>query len=344
MTSKQKASKRKASATNQPTRPAEATRRLLLWLSGGCAHRVLQSALTLAVGMSLVGVPAALAEDVILRPLSDGANGSSGYSGGYAPPPQQLSQNLPPLQGRVSTVPAGTPMMVTVQQQISSEYARPGDRITATLGNPLASGAGVVVPAGSMVEGQVVSAVKAGRGGRNGQLEVRFTTAMLPTGQRVPLSAKIQTEDGTGLIKGGTKLGRLGTSALYTGGGAAAGAVLGTALGPLSGGRVGRGAIYGTAVGAGLGALGALANKGEEAILPAGQPINLVLEQPLTLSGDAGAMNSGYTMPQQPTSGYDAQYNNPQYNNNGYNNPYSTPYNNNTNGNYNYNNNGGYNY
>ena len=208
--------------------------------------------------------------------------------------PIAFAQNgyLPPLQGRVVTAPAGTYMTATVNTPLSSEFARVGDHFNAVLGSDVAAGGSVILPAGSKLDGQVVSVKRAGRSGRNGLLDVRFTGATLPNGQRIPLSAKIQTQDGTGLIKGGTAKGRVGRAALKTGVGAGLGAALGTAMGPLSGGDVGRGAIYGTALGGGLGLASAAWKKGKEAVLPAGQPVNITLNQPLTTNQPANSYGS----------------------------------------------------
>jgi hypothetical protein len=222
------------------------------------------------------------------------------------------SQSLPPLQGRVVTAPAGTFVTASLNSPVSSEYARVGDRFQATLANDLSMGGNLVLPGGSRLEGQVVSVTKAGRMGKNGELDIRFTSATLPNGQSVPLSARIQTEDNTGIIKGGTTAGRVGRAAVRTGVGAGLGAALGTAMGPLSGGEVGRGAVYGTAVGAGMGALAAGWQKGKEALVPAGQPLNIMLDQPLTVAPQ---------MDSYPQNNY--QYGAPQnqpYNNGGYNN------------------------
>lgn len=214
------------------------------------------------------------------------------------------SYQQPPLQGYVVTAPPGTVVSATLSSPVSSDFARVGDRFNATLGSPIASGSNIILPAGSQMEGQVVMVKPAGRAGKNGELDIRFTSAILPNGQRVPLSARIQTEDGTGIIKGGSTAGRLGRAAVTTGVGAGLGAALGTAMGPLSGGGVGRGAIYGTALGAGMGALGSAVQKGRPAVLESGQPLNIVLDQPLTTS--PGSMTApGYGQPQsQPDSGF----------------------------------------
>ncbi|MBY0450413.1 MAG: hypothetical protein K2X01_07305 [Cyanobacteria bacterium] len=259
-----------------------------------------------------VTTPKASQSSQALPPLTqtEGYNPAPAFNPQVAP---ALAQNLPPLQGRVVTAPAGSFITASLQTPLSSQNAYPGQQITATLGSDLAAGGAVILSAGSQLEGQVVSSQSAGRTGKPGELVIRFTGATTPNGQRVPLSARIQTEDGSGIIRGGTTKGRLGKAALNTGVGAGLGAALGTALGPLSGGRVGRGAVFGTAVGAGSGALYAAFKKGEEAVLPAGQPVNIVLDQPLTTAPSAGGYgNQGYAPNYQPNNyapgyGYPAQ-------------------------------------
>jgi type IV secretion system protein VirB10 len=259
-----------------------------------------QKALVFALGLMLSGTTLpVLANDLGLPPSVHGL---------------QIAQSLPPLQGRVVTAPAGSFFSASLTSPISSEYARVGDRFMATLGNDLAAGGNVILPAGSQLEAQVVSVTKAGRAGRNGELDIRFTAGILPNGQRVPLSGRLQTEDGTGIIRAGTTAGRVGKAALKTGLGAGLGAALGTAMGPLSGGEVGRGAIYGTAIGGGVGALTAAWQKGNDAVLQAGQPLNVVLDQPLTISPSA------YSQPafQPQPYGQSQPYGQPQ--------PYGNPY------------------
>lgn len=217
---------------------------------------------------------------------------------------QQQSSYQPqaPLQGYVVTAPAGTVVSGTLGSPISSEFARVGDHFTATLGSPITSGSSIILPAGSQMDGQVMMVKPSGHTGRNGELDIRFTSATLPNGQRVPLSARIQTEDGTGIIKGGTTATRAGRAAVNTGVGAGLGAALGTAMGPLSGGGVGRGAIYGTVLGAGMGALGSAWQKGKPATVQSGQPVNIVLDQPLTATPSSPADN--YSQQQSPSSYY----------------------------------------
>lgn len=219
---------------------------------------------------------------------------TGGYDTGYSPP----------LQGRVVTVPMGTVISTTLSTNLSSEYARPGDRVTVQVSQPVVFNGQLALPAGSTVEGQVANVVPSGLAGRNGSLDIRFNMARLPNGQSFPLQGRVQTNDGTGVLTAGTTASRLGQAALKTGGGAAAGALLGTAMGPLSGGQVGRGAIYGTAVGAGLGLGAAALSKGKQVEVTSGSPINIVLDQPLMLGGSAGMPTAPMQQAQPSGSSY----------------------------------------
>lgn len=309
------------------------------------------------VGMlSMLMIPAVFAQT--LPPLQDnsgsyttygngydnsGYNNNSNYGGQTYQQPNNYGSynnnyggyNAPQLQGRVSSAPAGTVMMATANQTMTSEYARVGDRFQAVLGTAITGQDGsLILPSGSQLEGQVVMATPAGRAGKSGVLDIRFTSATLPNGQRVPLSAKIQTEDGTGLIKGDSTKMRVGKAAGRAALGAGLGAALGTAMGPLSGGSVGKGAIYGTAIGGGLGLANAAWKKGDDAVLPSGEPINIVLDQPLTVSPSSNPMPANYN-----TGGYNnSGYGNSGYGTGGYNNYGNT----NTTPNTNYGNTGGY--
>lgn len=222
------------------------------------------------------------------------ASGAYSPSSSVAPAYQALNQGYgaPMLQGRVSTAPAGSTLAVNLNTSISSQFARVGDRVSATLNAPLISGGQVLLPAGSTLEGQVASANGSGRTGRPGELDLRFSQATTPGGNRVPLSARVQTTDGTGLIKAQTTKGRIGKAALSTAVGAGLGAVLGTAMGPLSGGGVGKGAIYGTALGATAGAANALWQKGDDIEVAAGSPLTVVLDTPVTVSGNDTSSNT----------------------------------------------------
>lgn len=192
------------------------------------------------------------------------------YGGGYQ------SYTMQPLRGSVSTVAAGTIMNASPLGSISSANTAIGAPVRAILGADVVGMNGsVVLPVGTTVEGQVTSLTRAGGFARNGQIGVIFNAAVTPNGQRIPITAKIATADGTGILKGGTGMTTAANIAKSTVTGTAVGAVAGTALAPMAGGKVGRGAVYGTAVGAGAGLLSNVLRKGIDAVIPSNFQLQL---------------------------------------------------------------------
>ena len=192
-----------------------------------------------------------------------------------------------PFQGHVIVMPAGTQFPATVNYNLSSANITVGDTVSFVLAEPFYYNGNIIAPAGSTVYGKAVIAKKAGRTGKNAQLKVLFNSILTPQGQNIPISAKIATEDGSGILKGGTAKNTAVNYAKNTAIGAAVGALAGTALGPLSGGSVGKGAIYGTAVGGGIGVGKALWDKGKEVVIEAGEKVEIVLDQPVTINTSA---------------------------------------------------------
>ena len=192
-----------------------------------------------------------------------------------------------PYQGHVIIMPAGTQFPATVNYNLSTANITAGDSVSFVLAEPFYYNGLMIAPAGSTVYGNAVIAKKAGRTGKNAQLKINFNSIMTPQGQNIPISGKIATSDGTGILKGGTAKNTAVNYAKNTAIGAAVGALAGTALGPLSGGSVGKGAIYGTAIGGGVGVAKALVDKGAEVVIQAGERIDIILDQPITINTSA---------------------------------------------------------
>jgi len=192
------------------------------------------------------------------------------------------------LQGRVTYVPVGTKTSAILSQTLDSKTLSEGTSVYATLNKDFSYNSINIAPAGSTINGTVVKCKKAGIGNRNGQIQVRFTNIRTPQGYNIPVSAMIATTDGTGVLKGGSKLDSAKDYGKNAAIGAAGGAILGTAMGPLSGGEVGRGAVYGTAVGGGLGLLNAARQSGEDVVIPANAVIEIYFDQPITISAPNG--------------------------------------------------------
>ena len=188
------------------------------------------------------------------------------------------------LQGKVVMVPSGTsiPAMTTIQ--LSSSQLTLGQGVSFSLPQNFYYNNTLIAPSGSTVNGTVIQVKKAGRAGINGQLMVKFTNILTPFGQMIPISGKIQTEDGTGLLVGGTKTDTAKAYAKDIVVGTAVGAVGGTIMGPLSGGKVGKGAAMGTAVGAVAGLGKSIWDKGADVEITPGTQFNILLDQPATVN------------------------------------------------------------
>lgn len=207
------------------------------------------------------------------------------YQGNYYPQGGQIynkQQNT--LKGRVITVPAGNQICAVASTPISSEFLTLGQPVAVTLGSDFYYNSTLIAPAGSSVLGTVTQVTKAKHGSMNGSLRLRFTEITTPYGSRIPISAMIQTDDGTGLLKGGTKADVAKAYAKDMGVGAGAGALTGLVASAISGGAVGKGTAIMTGVGAGAGLAKSIWDKGQDVIIPSNANIQLVIDQPITVN------------------------------------------------------------
>jgi hypothetical protein len=151
-------------------------------------------------------------------------------------------------QDQPDRYPAGTKVMVRIDQDISSKTVILGQAWQGTLVNAIPIGNRVVAQTGAPVDG-IVTAVK-----RPGSLHGKGSVSlMLLHANGIPLSSDIVTRDGNGHLKSNTE---------KIGGGAAAGAGLGGLIGG------GTGTLVGAAVGATAGTVGAAATNKHQSELP----------------------------------------------------------------------------
>ena len=199
-------------------------------------------------------------------------------------PAAQYPQNNT-LKGSVTMVPAGTTVTAMLTNPISSEYTTVGQQVSLVLGSDFTYGGKLIAPAGSTVCGTVIEASKAKHGSMNGKLNIRFTQINTPFGTQIPITAVIKTEDGTGVLVGGTKMDVTKEYAKDLAVGSAAGALSGLVFGSLAGGdKLGRGVALGTAVGAGGGLVKSVWDKGNDVEIPANSNIQIEFTQPVTAS------------------------------------------------------------
>ncbi|MBA2733491.1 MAG: hypothetical protein H0U54_11430 [Acidobacteria bacterium] len=179
------------------------------------------------------------------------------------------------------TVSANTLLRVRMNEVISSENARIGDRFTTTVVDPVYARGVEVIPAGSIVTGRVASVTRASRKSKAGTLGVGFVSVQLPSGltrvingSLTDVSSESVSSDNEGQVSGKSSMKR---NVVFIGGGAATGALIGA----IAGG--GKGAGIGAGVGAGLGVAGAYFSKGKEAEVKRGTEFGVVLNQSVAL-------------------------------------------------------------
>jgi hypothetical protein len=136
-----------------------------------------------------------------------------------------------------STIPAGTPITVRLQEQLSSARAVSGERFEAVLDQPIVVDNQVIVPAGASVEGHVVFARHSGRLHHPGELGL--TLDRVTVGQQ-----NVSLATSRVVAKGGSHKKR---NWAWIGGGGGGGALIGA----LAAG--GKGALIGGPIGAAAG-------------------------------------------------------------------------------------------
>lgn len=152
-----------------------------------------------------------------------------------------------PAVVKQTSIPRGTEMKIRLENAIDTKESKDGDRFTAVVLTPSKY-------ADATVEGHIAQVKKSGKLTGKTELSLAFDRIKLRTGENIVFDAQIvqvlgedsaKKVDEEGNIESGSK-GK--TTAVRSGGGAAAGAVIGA----IAGG--GKGAAIGAAIGAGVGA------------------------------------------------------------------------------------------
>ncbi|MCM3878793.1 MAG: hypothetical protein ND807_01680 [Vicinamibacterales bacterium] len=165
---------------------------------------------------------------------------------------------------REFTLPEGTKLVVRLDSAVGSDTSRVEDPVEATLSNAVVVDGIDVLPAGSVVKGEIAAAQAAGKVKGRAGLALRFTSVSVAgRDERSAIMAR------TSLQAPATK----GKDAAKIGIPAAGGAI----IGGIVGGK--KGAAIGTAVGGGGGAAVVLSTSGEEIRLARGAVLTLSLDQ-----------------------------------------------------------------
>jgi len=185
----------------------------------------------------------------------------------------------PPI--RYYTVAANQVIRVRMDTQLNSGTARIGDRFSASVTEPVYGESGIeVVPVGSKVWGRVTSVRRAGRR-TPGNISVSFNQVELPNhvrhiinGSLTSLQADRVNADNEGTVRGRSNQKR---DAVFIGGGAATGALIGA----IAGG--GKGAAIGAILGGGLGTGARVYEKEQEADVKSGTEFGVILNRAVSL-------------------------------------------------------------
>jgi hypothetical protein len=187
-----------------------------------------------------------------------------------------------PTPVRYFTVPADTTIRVRMDTELNSKTARTGDRFSATVTEPVyGGGSGVdVIPTGSKVWGRVTSVRRAGRR-TPGNIAVGFYQVELPNGARHAINGSLSSlqADDVNADNEGTVTGKKNTKrdAVFIGGGAATGAIIGA----IAGG--GKGAAIGAILGGGLGTGARVYEKEQDAEVKSGTAFGVILNRAVSL-------------------------------------------------------------
>lgn len=175
--------------------------------------------------------------------------------------PSQLAQSLP----STLTVPAGTILLIRMNDYLSSDHSKIGDQFTAVLDQPLVVNGWVVARRGQVLVGQVKEVRQAGRIKGTSELGVELTDMTTVDGRQVPILTELWK------ASGGTSHGQDAATIGTT-----------TGLGALIGSAAdwGRGAAIGAGAGAAVGIGAVLLTRGRPTILEPEEPLSFRLTDP----------------------------------------------------------------
>lgn len=182
---------------------------------------------------------------------------------------------------RYYRIEANETIRVRMDSELNSKTARIGNRFSTTVTEPVYAANGVeAIPAGSKVWGRV-TAVKRAERRSPGTISVSFNSVELPNKTRYPINgslASLQADevnsDSESTVEGRSNRKR---DAVFIGGGAATGAIIGA----IAGG--GKGAGIGAIIGGGLGTAGRVFEKEKDAEVESGTEFGVILNRSVSI-------------------------------------------------------------
>lgn len=191
---------------------------------------------------------------------------SRSQTGPYAKPNANgPSGERAPAAPRAIELPAGTTIRVRLDQDLGSKISQPGDSFTATVSDDVTVDGRTAIAKGARADGTVIDAKPLGKFKGGAQLVVKLERVSTAYGSFPVSTSSVQrAESGKGK-----------RTALFAGGGAGLGAL----IGGLAGG--GKGAAIGALAGGGAGTAGGAMTGNKQIVLPAETLLTFRLEQPV---------------------------------------------------------------
>jgi hypothetical protein len=164
---------------------------------------------------------------------------------------------------REFTLPEGTTLAVRLKSAVASDSSGAGDPIEATLAEAVVVDGTEVLPAGSVVKGEVAAAEPGGEVSGRASLALRFNSvAVAGRDEQYPIATRVSWLAPTTKGKDAAKI--------------AVPAGAGAVIGGIVGGK--KGAAIGAAIGGGGGAAVVMSTRGPQIRVPAGTALSLPLD------------------------------------------------------------------
>jgi hypothetical protein len=208
-------------------------------------------------------------------------------------PSPQASASPDEGEKNMMMVPAGTKIALVLTRSIKSKSMHPGDPVYAQTTFPVFIGNRVAIPQGTFVQGNIERLAR--KKGSRGELQMRFTSLIFANGYvaGIPGPMNMVSDENTAWADPGTgkKVGAAVALSVPVGGALVGAAAAGA-----------KGAAIGGGVGAGVGILAAmlLLSRAHNFTLWAGSPIDMILQQPLSLDQQQIAEAVAYASEQPP--------------------------------------------
>jgi hypothetical protein len=168
-------------------------------------------------------------------------------------------------------IPAGTHLLLRLENSVSSRTAKAGDGVYFRTVIPLSAGGRIVVPVGSYAQGIVTKSDRAPRGHGQAGLEIQLVTIMLASGEVIGAQSRVSS-----IAAGGTSREQQWNNSSFPR--VPFGGMFGAAaLGAIAGGRTG--SRIGLASGVAVAVVTAIAARGHEIELRPGTEVDVAFDR-----------------------------------------------------------------